>query len=243
MRYEERFYRVPCVSKFRYEVVYKESDIYVGASSAIEERIIKDILCRYYRQIEDYGKNNPEFFTSLFPIKPDAEAPLIAREMLKSSEISGIGPFSAVAGAIAWFLGRELLTYSKDVIVENGGDLFLSPGKDFCIGLYLGQGFNPSVLNVRLDKRETPFGVASSSAVMGHSLSFGRADLVTVIADDSISADTFATAFANKVKSSADVPGIISLAGSYPFIRGIVAAVEGKVTIWGDIVLEGARGR
>lgn len=34
---------------------------------------------------------------------------------------ANVGPMAAVAGAMAEYVGRDLLKYSKEVIVENGG--------------------------------------------------------------------------------------------------------------------------
>lgn len=73
---------------------------------------------------------------------------------------------------------------------------------------------------------------------MGHSLNFGRADLVTVIASSSILADTFATAFSNNIKKNKDVEKVIEEARQFSFIEGIAIAFEKKIVFWGDLRLD-----
>jgi hypothetical protein len=53
-------------------------------------------------------------------------------------------------------------------------------------------------------------GVASSSGKFGHSFSYGKADLVTVISEDPCLADAFATAIANKIHSKEDAEKMVN---------------------------------
>jgi ApbE superfamily uncharacterized protein (UPF0280 family) len=43
-------------------------------------------------------------------------------------------------------------------------------------------------------------GICSSSGAFGHSLSFGKADIVTIISENVITADLFATGVCNKLR-------------------------------------------
>jgi len=45
--------------------------------------------------------------------------------MMKVSQVAGVGPMAAVAGALAEYVGQDLLKLTPNVIVENGGDIFL----------------------------------------------------------------------------------------------------------------------
>jgi hypothetical protein len=69
-------------------------------------------------------------------------------------------------------------------------------------------------------------------------LNFGRADLVTVIASNSILADTFATSFSNRVKKAGDIDNLVKEARGYPFIEGLIIAFGGKIAVWGDLELD-----
>ena len=57
---------------------------------------------------------------------------------------------------------------------------------------------------MKIKKRNQAFGVASSSSSLGHSLNFGKADLVSVVAKNIIIADGFATAISNRIKKVED---------------------------------------
>jgi len=233
--YQERFYREQVRSKFKLEVSYKQSDLLISSDKALDKNLVKEVLIKYYTQIEDYVNQNPDFKNSLSPLKPNSEAPAIVKDMIGASSTAGIGPFSAVAGAIALYLGRELLTYADEVIVENGGDLFLKINQDKRLGIYLGENFDLKKINLKVKKRSSDFGIASSSSTIGHSLNFGKADLVTVVAKDAIIADSFATSLSNQIKKESDVQPVIELAKGSGLIEGLLIAFTGKLFLWGDL--------
>jgi ApbE superfamily uncharacterized protein (UPF0280 family) len=237
--YEERFYRNRLSSKFGIEVSYKESDLYVSTDKQIDTRLVQGILKRYYEEIENYIKINPRFLTSLSPLSDDESATSIIKDMLERSRLTGVGPFASVAGAIALYVGKELLDYANEVIVENGGDLFIKINEDKRIGVYLGERFKLENIAIKVKKKDYPFGIASSSAFIGHSLNFGRADLVTVIAKDAILADGFATAFSNAIKKEQDLEEVLEKAKQNPLIDGLLIAFEGKILFWGEVEING----
>ncbi|MBU1112322.1 MAG: UPF0280 family protein [Candidatus Omnitrophica bacterium] len=235
--YQERFYREQISSKFKLEVAYKESDLLILSDAQLDEGTTRDILVKHYETVEGYLKKTPLFFKSLSPLADDDSAPPIVREMIAAARLSGIGPFSAVAGAIATYVGRDLLKFSREIIVENGGDIFLRINSDKSLGVYLGDDYQPSVIKLKLSKRDQPFGIASSSATIGPSLNFGNADLVSVISKDAIAVDSFATAFSNQIKTLADSRLVIESAKANPAIEGILVAFSGKIFLWGDLEL------
>ena len=117
--YEERFYRQHITSNFGIEVTYQESDLYISTDKKISVSSAREIVKKYYNQISSYIKENPLFQSSLSPAKPNEKDPDIIREMAKCSQITGIGPFSSVAGAIAQFVGKELLEFANEVVVVH----------------------------------------------------------------------------------------------------------------------------
>jgi len=233
--YEERFYRDQIISKFKIEVSYKESDILICSDKEIAKEKALELLVKYYDQIEGYVAKNPNFLTSLSPLKNDQSAPPIIREMLENSKITGIGPFAAVAGAIAKYVGEDLLDCCQELIIENGGDIFLRINQDKIIGVYLGEEFKISNFNLKVRKRDQSFGVASSSSTLGHSLNFGKADLVSVVAENIIIADGFATAISNRIKKIDDVEQVLVEVKDKLLIQGLLIAFGEKVFLWGDL--------
>ncbi|UCC95176.1 MAG: UPF0280 family protein [Candidatus Omnitrophota bacterium] len=236
--YEERFYRDYTLSQSRLEVSYKESDLLISTDTEVDKEFVQSILKKYYEEIERYIKKNPLFLTALCPIEDDKDAPPLVKEMISSSHLSGIGPFSSVAGAIAHYVGKEILQYASEVIVENGGDIFLKIDEDKRIGVYLGPRSKLKSLSLKIKKKSAPFGIASSSSFFGHSLNLGRADLVTVIAKDAIIADGFATALSNRIKRRQDVDEVLEYVKSSSLIEGLLVYFEEEVFLRGNLEID-----
>ena len=72
------------------------------------------------------SRRQPVFLSSLSPVKPLPDAPLIVKHMCRAAEIAGVGPMAAIAGAISLYVANDLLKYSKELIVENGGDIYIA---------------------------------------------------------------------------------------------------------------------
>ncbi len=232
--YEERFYRAQISSRFRLEISFRESDLLISTDRKIDKERAEEILKKYYRQIEEYVKENPRFLTSLSPLPEDEKAPPIIRSMLESSQVTGIGPFSAVAGAIAQYTGQEILGFCSEIIVENGGDIFLKINTDKTLGVYPGKRFGVENITLRIKKRDQAFGIASSSGVIGPSLNFGAADLVSVIAEDAVSADGFATALSNRIKQRGDVDKVLAEVKESSLLEGLLIVFGREIFLWGD---------
>ena len=233
--YQERFYRDWTKSAYKLEAAYKESDLLIFSDKGLSRSRVLALAQQYYCQIEAYALLNPAFSTALSPIDEDPGAQAIIQDMIRGAWVAGVGPFACVAGAVAAYVGQELLKESNEIIVENGGDIFLRLTSPKRVGVYLGEGFSPDTLVLNIEPRLEPFGIASSSAKLGPSLSFGRADMVTVIATDAIVADGFATAIGNKIKTAADAEPVMELFKDNPLIQGILVAVEGKIFMWGEM--------
>ena len=70
---------------------------------------------------------------------------------------------------------------------------------------------------------------------MGPSLSFGKADAVTVISDSVLLADAAATAVGNRVKTRKDIEQGLVYAQKMPGVKGVVIIKDDKIGLWGDI--------
>ena len=85
---------------------------------------------------------------------------------------------------------------------------------------------------------ETPknyVGVCTSSGTVGPSLSFGKADAVTVISNSVLLADAAATAVGNIIKTKEDIEQGLIYAQKIKSIKGVVIIKEDKMGLWGDI--------
>lgn len=105
---------------FSFQVEIKESNLFVLASRKLPKQTEEALVwCR--KDIEQYIYRNPIFRTTFKPFPPEEGMPSIVRTMAEAGREAGVGPMAAVAGAIAEFVGKELLNYCDQVIVENGG--------------------------------------------------------------------------------------------------------------------------
>ena len=106
-------------------------------------------------------------------------APGIVKAMAVAAQKASVGPMAAVAGAIAEFVGKDLLKFSEQVIVENGGDIFIRTDRKRTLGIYAGED-SPFTgkLAIEVDPCESGMGICTSSGTVSHSLSFGNADKV-----------------------------------------------------------------
>jgi hypothetical protein len=144
---------------------------------------------------------------------------------------------AAVAGAVAQFVGEELQEYSPDVIIENGGDIYIRSTADRLIGIHAGDSPLSGKLALAIVAVETPCGICTSSGIVGHSLSFGKADAVTIIAPSASLADATATACGNIVQTADDIQRGLDLAAGIKGIIGAVIIKGDRVGVWGRITL------
>jgi ApbE superfamily uncharacterized protein (UPF0280 family) len=142
---------------------------------------------------------------------------------------------AAVAGAIAENVGRGLAKYTHQVIVENGGDLYIKTEAPVTVGILAGRSPLSMQLGIRLRSDQQPAGVCTSSGTVGHSLSFGKADAVCVVADSCAAADAAATAVGNLVQSPANINAAIHAGRQINKINGIIIIAGKKIGIWGDL--------
>ncbi len=233
----EKFYRkwVEKGDLVDFEIAVYESDLLIRAEKNLKEESLK-ILKEVRREVENYIKEDSLFLRTLKPYFPKPYAPKIIREMAKMSRRAKVGPMASVAGAIAEYVGKELSKISPQVIVENGGDIFLISKKERFIKVFTG---NPKLKNIiiRVKPEETPLGICTSSGKIGHSLSFGNSDAVVVLSHSAILADAAATSIGNRVISKEDIKEAILWGSKIKGIIGLLVIVEGNFGIWGEIEL------
>lgn len=219
-----------------FTVAVKETDLYVLASRDLTHETLAAI--REVRgPLEEYIRDHPLFLHSLEPVAVERGAPEIVRVMAEAARLAGVGPMAAVAGAMAEIVGRKLLAFSSEVIVENGGDIFLKVNSRRRIGIYSGDSAFTGRLAIEVEPGQTPLGVCTSSGTVGPSLSLGLADAAIVLAPSAALADAVATAVGNMVKSEQDINAAMGHGKQVPGISGIIVIVGGSMGAWGDVRL------
>jgi ApbE superfamily uncharacterized protein (UPF0280 family) len=155
--------------------------------------------------------------------------------MAEATAKLGVGPMAAVAGAIAEFVGKELSDYSPEVIIENGGDIYIKSRQKRVVGIYAGNSQLSGKIGLEIKGEDTPIGVCTSSGTVGHSLSFGKADAATVLADSATLADAAATALGNMVKTPDDITRAIDFAQYIEGLQGVLVLIGDQIGMWGKI--------
>jgi ApbE superfamily uncharacterized protein (UPF0280 family) len=239
--YRERSYReLPGPSGAVFEITIGESDLWISCSRPGLRETAYASLLRHRRGLENFLDRFPEWGESLVPVAPDAWplAPGLARRMMAAAAVAGVGPMAAVAGAVAEAVGRDLLQVAEWVVVENGGDIFLA-GRSRCrLAIFAGDSPLSGRLGIELkNSRPQALGVCTSSASIGHSLSLGRADAVTIVAENAALADAVATAMGNLVQEKRDLARVVKKALELPGVAGAVAILDDDLAAGGDLEL------
>lgn len=218
-----RFYRdLHSKALDNFVVSVNETDLWIGVKPyrVGMEKFALDCVKALRFDLENYITKNPSFMFSLVPVEFDESAPEIAKKMMEASKMAMVGPMAAVAGAIAQEVGFRLLKEygADDVIVENGGDIFLSAKHSLDVAIYAGNSPLSMKLALEVSPEYLPCGICTSSGTVGHSLSFGKADAVVVGHRDVAIADAFATKLANRVRVKADIQDVLRLCHKYDLL-------------------------
>lgn len=219
---------------------YLETDLWIGFDSTGDlSGTIKftEARVKYYRQmLEDHIRHNPLFLSSLVPLAPPSGLPDLIKEMYNASAMAGTGPMSAVAGAVAEHICSDIVSEFgyNEVVVENGGDLFLKLNSVSTISVYAGNSPLSEKIGLKIKPENTPVSVCCSSGTVGHSLSFGTADACVIACRSGSLADAFATAFCNKVQDAENLEEISEVALKVPEIKSVVIIKDDKVALGGN---------
>jgi ApbE superfamily uncharacterized protein (UPF0280 family) len=219
-----------------FNVVIKETDLRVSAEKDLAEDT-RDMVVGYRRQLEHYIQAHPNFLTTLSPYPREPFAPSIVQEMINATGDIGVGPMASVAGAIAQFVGMDLLKSTGQVIIENGGDIFMKLKREATVSIFAGESPLSNRVGIRVAENMMPIGICSSSGKVGHSLSMGSSDVITVLSASAIRADGAATALGNRIRKKADLERVSEWADSMGGIIGGVAILGGSMAMWGGIEL------
>ncbi len=236
--YEPRTYRhsIKDTGLVSFTAVVKETDLYIRAHSDLTAQALAAID-EYRLPLEDYIRCHPLFLHSLEPVEVEPDAPPIVKLMAAAALQANVGPMAAVAGAFAELVGGKLLEHSPEVIVENGGDIFIKTDRKRIIGIYAGDSPLSDKLGIEVEPVKTPQGICTSSGTVGPSLSLGLADAVVVLSRSAALADAAATAIGNRVKSADDITSALEHGQKITGVTGIVIIVGEKLGAWGDVEL------
>jgi len=227
-----------------FTVKIKETDLWLAVSSSAFDpelpALVEHLVWQQRHLLEAYIAQYPSFLESLEPCLIMPDAPPIVKKMTGAANKAGVGPMASVAGTLAEMIGIALLECSQEVIVENGGDVFMRVNEPVKVGIYAGKSPLSNKLALLIDPAKTPLGVCTSSGTVGPSLSFGCADAAVVLSPSTPLADAAATAMGNLVKSPDDIKNALEYARNLNDITGALLICGEKMAAWGDIDLKEA---
>ena len=228
--------RVRDIDLASFHVAVKETDLWVSSDKDLMKET-RDLVFNYRHQLENYIRSHPKFLTTLQPYPKDSYAPPLVQEMISSTMDIDVGPMASVAGAIAQFVGFGILELTDQVIVENGGDIFLKVNRQVVVSLLAGDSPLSEKIGLIIPTRLMPLGICSSSGTVGHSLSMGSADVICLLSSSAVRADGAATALGNRLKTKKDLERIGKWASNIGGILGGIAIMGDRMAPWGDIEL------
>ncbi len=211
-----------------------QSDLAVGARMGLPrqaEAALRDARAAIEAEIALI----PAFLTSFAPLTARPGAPDVVAWMYEAAQTADVGPMAAVAGAVAQAVGRSLLAHSPEVIVENGGDLYIAGVSPRSVAVFAGD----SPLSMKLAVRVPPgeWGVCTSAGRVGPSVSLGCADAAMILSHDAALSDAAATALGNRLHTAADIPAALEHALGIPGVLGALAVMGDQIGAAGMIEL------
>lgn len=235
--YIPRSYRQTCKQGdlVNFTVRVAQTDLFIRAETDLAS-IALPFLVQIHEDIRSYIDSNVSFLTSLTPITVPDSVPLIVKRMVQASWKFDVGPMATVAGAISQETARYLQSYSGNILIENGGDLYAINDHPITVSICFDPGDPSNRFLFELEACPQGIGVCTSSGIVGHSFSRGKAHAVTVICQSAYHADGAATALCNMIQSEADIDKTIEHARNYQEIVGLIIVMKKRIGIFGNIL-------
>ena len=243
---EQRTYRSQfSQQRFRSFVVnYKETDLWIGIDPDSFREEMKEVSFLKVKELrsvlEEYLLHDPIFGKTFEPLRVEPNAPEIVRVMAEAANRAGVGPMASVAGAFSEMVGLCLMEQFEiqELVVENGGDIFLKINGNLLMSVYAGNSPLSGKVGMEIQASESPLGVCTSAGTVGPSVSLGKTDATMIICRSAALADALATTFGNLVKTPEDVQTIINQTEQFPEILSAVIICQDKIGIRGKFEMK-----
>ena len=221
------------------EFVHAKLEIEETAATIAAERHLVgyavDAIKAARLEIERQIRKDDFFLTTLEPYDPAAGCSTVISRMCEASRLAGVGPMATVAGVIAQEALEAMVSHGcTHGWVDNGGDVALILDDSATVEVFSEPG-SKNAVGLSLEPTKGIVGLCTSSARLGHSISFGDADAAVVMAKDAVLADALATAVGNGVKDGASLQSCFD---DFKHIEGLLAGLvmrDGDVAMYGKL--------
>lgn len=231
--------------RFRSFVVnYKETDLWIGIDPESFQEEMKDVtyskVVQLRSEMEDYLLSDPVFGKTFDPHRVEPNAPEIVKVMADAANRAGVGPMASVAGAFSEAVGQHLMEQFdiQELVVENGGDIFLKIERNLLMSVYAGNSPLSEKIGIEIQASESPLGVCTSAGTVGPSVSLGKTDATMIICRNTALADALATTFGNLVQTPEDVQLVTQQTEQFPEILSAVIICRDKIGIRGKFEMK-----
>jgi ApbE superfamily uncharacterized protein (UPF0280 family) len=211
---------------------YRSTITTILADEAEHIEAAKESMVAARQELEAFIITDPYFRATFDPYSPATDTKIVKR-MSEAAKSAGVGPMAAVAGSIAW-AGIEAMQDKGATfgVIDNGGDIAMLSDRDLRIGIHAGTSPFSNRLAFLVPPQRGIAGICTSSATVGHSISLGIADAVTLFSHDVALADAWATALCNRAAGCND-----ELFGQLEdtAIDGVFMIIGDEICSWGSI--------
>lgn len=243
---EQRTYRnLFSQQRFRSFVVnYKETDLWIGVDPDSFREEMKDAaltkVIALRTEMEAYLLIDPVFGRTFEPHNVKPKAPEIVNRMADAALRAGVGPMAAVAGAFSEAVGQHLMQQFsiQEIVVENGGDIFLKINRNLLMSVYAGSSPLSEKIGIEIPADQSPLGVCTSAGTVGPSVSLGKTDATMIVCRNTALADALATTFGNLVQVPEDVQLVTQQTERFPEILSAVIICRDKIGIRGQFEMK-----
>ena len=184
-------------------------------------------------EIERQIRRDDFFLTTMEPYDAPGDCSRVIKRMCDAAKMTRVGPMATVAGTIAQeameAMTAQGLTHGW---VDNGGDVALMLESPVTLEVFTDPS-SGTTFALELEPTDGIIGICSSSGRIGHSISFGNADVALAVADSAILADALATAIGNRVANKD------SLRTCFDPFKGLVGFFGGLAMIEGAVSMNG----
>lgn len=235
--YERKNYRntIPLPDSVSFEVAVRETQLFIQAQSDLTARA-KDSVFKYRYQVEEYLRQHPAFRETSAPIQIYASAPEIVRYTDYSCRTADVAPMSVMSGAIADFVGRDLLGESPNLIVASGGDAFIQSQHPIHVRLYaLGSPMHNQLI-AKLPALKKPFGISTY-------VPSDKIHAITVISRSACLAGAFASDIGNRLAKGMSFSDVMDRADKYSDVGAIILIKGTKIFVAGELILKSNNGK
>jgi ApbE superfamily uncharacterized protein (UPF0280 family) len=215
---------------------YRETAVTIEAAEK-EIALAESAILSAREEVEAYIAKDPFFATTFEPYPVQEDMGEVVKRMCLAAEKAGVGPMAAVAGAISQQAVRAMVEAGcRHCLVDNGGDIAMRTTKTVTVGLYAGEQ-TPNYLALEVLPTRGMYGICTSSGTIGPSISMGRADLATVIAEDVALADACATKLGNLIEEDdvtlmeKSLRQVLAIEG----VKGALVMAGGKLGMGGEV--------